>query len=578
MRHIRHHMFCHHVGLNGLWDFTPLPGERLSDFRPESSSGPARPMAVPGSWAEQYGDLKNYFGLTRYDRVFRVPHAWREQAVFLRVGAANQSAKVYVNGYCIAEQQFGHLPFEGRCEHAIRWGQDNRITVAVEMPIDPWALPPARLRQGEGRAGFWDSEPAVAYDFFPYGGIHRPVTLYALPRTHIRNVAVATPTDDDHSFRLVATVEVEGDQADVARLVVDGRTAQSPIEVGGQATLTMAFPQARRWCPDDPHLYTGEVQLLRGDSVVDRSPVTFGLRSVRVADGQLLLNGDPIRLRGFGKHEDFPVIGKALCESLIVRDFDLMRWIGANSFRTSHYPYAEETLDLADRLGFLVVGETSLVGLEERFFERPEQLRDACAILRQMIERDANHPSVITWSVANEPNVRSERGAGFFEQLADTARRADPTRPVMYVAHGDTSNNRGMTHFDLIGVNKYFGWYEELGQLEHSAEALSRYLDQMHSACGKPILLAEYGADAVAGLHGFGDELFSEEYQAAIIETQTRVAETKPYVIGTHVWNFADFQTAQSPKRVTMNRKGVFTRDRNPKLAAHTLCRMWSEV
>src|SRR5690606_4465867 len=180
----------------------------------------------------------------------------------------------------------------------------------------------------------------------------------------------------------------------------------------------------------------------------------IGIRTIAVDGDRLLLNGEPIKLVGFGRHEDFPVVGKGLLPALIVKDYALMRWMGANSFRTSHYPYSEQMMDLADRLGFLVIDETPAVGLF--FYEEGLEKRNRLCqqMIREMIARDKNHPSVIMWSVANEPHTsypearqaydrdftvaehpsRPAAVASFKEQI-ELARSLDPTRPITLVTH-----------------------------------------------------------------------------------------------------------------------------------------------
>ncbi len=139
--------------------------------------------------------------------------------------------------------------------------------------------------------------------------------------------------------------------------------------------------------------------------MIDRYTLDIGIRTIEVDGDRLLLNGPPIKLLGFGRHEDFPVVGKGLLPALIVKDYGLMRWIGANSFRTTHYPYSEQMMQLADQLGVLVIDETPAVGL---FFTEPglEQRNELCKqYIRDLIDRDKNHPSVIMWSIANEPHT-----------------------------------------------------------------------------------------------------------------------------------------------------------------------------
>src|SRR5690606_21552764 len=171
-----------------------------------------------------------------------------------------------------------------------------------------------------------------------------------------------------------------------------------------------------------------DVELVQNGSVVDRYSLPIGIRTIAIEGDQLLLNGQPIYLRGFGRHEDFPITGRGLLPAVIVKDYALMKWIGANSFRTTHYPYSEEMMMLADRLGFLVIDETPAVGL----FFAEEGLDRRLALCRQytqeLIARDKNHPSVIMWSLANEPHSRRPAAKPFFRELYDLARELDPTR------------------------------------------------------------------------------------------------------------------------------------------------------
>ena len=194
----------------------------------------------------------------------------------------------------------------------------------------------------------------------------------------------------------------------------------------GHATLELDVPNARLWAPGEPNLYELELELERNGTVVDRVTLSAGLRTVSVDGSHLLVNGRPVYLRGFGRHEDFPVSGRGFLASVVIKDYALMSWTGANSFRTTHYPYSDEMLDLADRLGFLVIAETPAVGL---FFEAAglERRLELCrAFTRELIQRDKNHPSVIAWSVANEPHSRRPEAHAFFANLDRASPRARP--------------------------------------------------------------------------------------------------------------------------------------------------------
>ena len=290
---------------------------------------------------------------------------------------------------------------------------------------------------------------------------------------------------------------------------------------------------------------------------------------------RLLLNGQPVYLKGFGRHEDFPVVGRGYLPALIVKDYALMDWLGANSFRTSHYPYSEQMLDLADRLGFLVIDETPAVGL----YFREDGLEKRSALcqqfVREMVARDKNHPSVMMWSLANEPHSTPPHARPFFEGLYRETKALDPTRPVTLVSFLG-AGEQAFEFCDVVCLNRYLGWYSQGGNLDEGLELLSAELDALHEKFRKPVLLAEFGADAIPGQHAQPPEMFSEEYQAELVVRYIELLHQKPYVVGEHIWNLCDFKTSQGITRVgALNHKGVFTRDRRPKLAAHRIRTLW---
>lgn len=190
--------------------------------------------------------------------------------------------------------------------------------------------------------------------------------------------------------------------------------------------------------------------------------------------------------------------------------------------------------------------------------------------------RDKNHPSVIMWSIANEPHSTKPEAKEFFRQLYEHTRKLDPSRLVTLVSMLGLKEE-ALTYVDVICLNRYYGWYTEPGQLDRASHKLSRELDTLYETYKKPILLSEFGAGAIAGVHAHPAELFSEEYQAELIQRYCQVIESKSYMAGEHIWCFADFKTAQAPHRVILNRKGVFTKTREPKLAAHLLRKIWIE-
>jgi beta-glucuronidase len=278
----------------------------------------------------------------------------------------------------------------------------------------------------------------------------------------------------------------------------------------------------------------------------------------------------------------------------MVHDFALMRWLGANSFRTSHYPYADEMLEYADRHGIVVTSETAAVGLNAQlggvlggvsFATFSDETINAATqdvhrqAIRELIARDKNHPSVVIWSIANEPESWTPESRAYFEPLVAEARGLDPTRPVAFANFMAATPDRDVISdlFDVLMLNRYQGWYAQTGDLAAAERDLEEELRAWVEKYDKPIIFTEYGADAVAGLHDTTPGPWTEEYQAEVLAMFHRVFDRFDAVVGEQVWHFAEFATAPGIMRVDGNKKGVFTRERRPKSAAHLLRSRWQQ-
>ena len=585
------------LDLNGFWTFLPDPADAG-----ESGGWFAKPfpddamvIAVPGAWNEQLAErgLKNYIGAGWYETRFVAPRFDRAtHRLLLRVGAADHRAMVWLNGTLCGTHEGGYLPFELDLTDVL--GQDgvsNRLVIRVDsrltmetLPqgIDPDAMP--YNGPGYDRRHLF---PPTRFDFFPYGGLTRPVQLLVVRATRVESIAVRSSLDG----RVQIQVRITGRPAGGTVEVLDGNgtCVQEPMElafVNGGASCAASVPDPRLWSPSTPHLYTAVVRLrdVSGNEV-DRYDEPFGIREIAVRGGTLLLNGEPLYLAGFGKHEDYPVVGRGQFRPAYVRDFELMRWVGANSFRTSHYPYDEEILRLADRLGFMVIDEAAAVSLvfaSDSFGDLQPLLQNHLRTLTELIERDRNHPCVIAWSPMNEPNLwsepcyQNEASRRYFRALYDHVRTLDPTRPTIAISMAVFSvNDVALEACDMIGINRYYGWYTKPAELEEARAMLEAEMDALYARYGRPIVITECGVDAVEGYHATVGQMFTEEYQIEFIRTYASVADAKPYCAGFHVWNFADFLTPQHHRRVVLNKKGVFTRERNPKSAAFYLREHW---
>ena len=570
--------------LNGVWDF-----KLLDEGQCPAVDGPiqdAIPMAVPSAYNDLYEGraFKEHVGDMVYQRSFSVSAPMLEKRLVLRFSSATHQATVYLNGKLLGKHKGGFLPFEFEIGQQARCGE-NLLTVIVNNIVDYSTLPCGRLvtENYPGLAPMVRNYPN--FDYFNYTGIMRPVKLYTTPRNYIRDITVVGHMDGSFSYKV--DVQGEGEVA-VEMLDPDKKCVFKAQGTSGEGKIE----NVRLWAPEHPALYDLVVRLVSGDEQ-DSYTEPFGFRDISIQNCRLCLNGKPVYLKGFGKHEDSYVNGRGFNEALNVKDVGLLKWIGANSFRTSHYPYSEEMMRLCDREGIMVIDEVPAVGLHTAFtatgmlggepngtwrtLQTAQHHRD---VINDLIARDKNHPCVVMWSVANEPASEEEGAREYFEPLTVLAREQDPQhRPVTIVTYEGSSPEKCKVAelCDVLVINRYRGWYDTEGNLPGAAAKLKDEFERFHARCPeKPIMLGEYGADTIAGMHDATPTLFSEEYQVAYLEAYSEVFDSLPYITGEHVWNFADFATAENIRRVQGNKKGIFTRDRRPKMAAHYLKNRWT--
>jgi beta-glucuronidase len=196
--------------------------------------------------------------------------------------------------------------------------------------------------------------------------------------------------------------------------------------------------------------------------------------------------------------------------------------------------------------------------------------------IEELVARDKNHPCVVVWSIANEPDSIQPEARGYFEPLVAETRRLDPTRPVGFANFMLATPDRDVVSdlFDVLLLNRYYGWYAQTGDLATAEQVLEAELREW-ARRAKPIVMTEYGADTQPGLHSLTSDPWSEEFQTDLLAMYHRVFDRIEAVAGEQIWHFADFATRSGIARVDGNKKGVFTRDRRPKAAAHALRRRW---
>jgi beta-glucuronidase len=535
-----------------------------------------RPIAVPASWNDQFEEGRDHLGPAWYRISFDRPPGFEGQTAWLRFGSVNYIADAWLNGQHLGRHEGGHLPFEFDISAHLQ-SEGNLLVVRVDGRLAPDRVPPGNIPTDPLDTFPNQNFPNTSFDFFPFCGIHRPVYLYSTPNDAIKDIKVIPSIDDTTGILSVEAAFRSGDGLK-ARFTITGHGANESIAADihqKTASAELRIPDAHLWAPGSPHLYDLTVDLLKDEAVCDRYTLPVGIRTIEVRGDAILINGQPLKLTGFGRHEDFPIVGRGLFPPAIIKDYALMEWVGANSFRTTHYPYSEEMMDLADRLGFLVIDETPAVGLFFQSEGLDRRLELCQQYTRELIERDFNHPSVIMWSLANEPQSRRPAAKDFFRQLYDLAKSLDTTRPVTLVScYG--LQEESFEFLDVVCMNRYYGWYSQPGRMDEGVALLAAEIEALYERFPKPLLLTEFGVDTIPGQHALPSEMFSEEYQCEFLEKYIQTLDRYPFVVGQHVWNLCDFKTAQAVHRMGgMNYKGVFTRDRRPKAAAHLLRRLW---
>ena len=579
--------------LDGIWNFKQ--GEYVPGVDPRLSADDL--MVVPSSFNDVAVESeKRYFiGDNWYERTFAVPSFESDEELVLRFGSVTHQAKVYVNGQLLGEHIGGFTPFEVRIPEELTRKKELLISVCANNILDHTTLPVGNYSEEKLPDGTVKKKVSENFDFFNYAGIQRPVQLLVLPKARIEDIVVTYDVhENDATVRVTVEHTANGGTSKVTLLDENGE-----VVAKGEAGAELEIVNVRRWEVLDAYLYTAKVELFAGEELVDEYEELFGVRTVRVENGQFLVNDKPIYFKGFGKHEDSYVNGRGFNEAVNLMDLNLMKNMGANSYRTAHYPYSEEMMRLSDRMGFLVIDEVPAVGLFSNFtaalsmnsggtkpiktWEFYQTMENHKLALKELVARDKNHACVVLWSVANEPDGAGEGADKYFEPLVKYVKELDPQkRPttVVNIMMATPEQDLISPLIDVLCLNRYYGWYLNHGDIEGARVGLRKELKEWQEKYpDKPIIMTEYGADTLPGYHSNWDVPYTEEYQERFHQMSHEVFDELENFVGEHVWNFADFETnSYALIRIQGNHKGLFTRDRNPKSIVKLFRNRWNAI
>ncbi|ODN06255.1 Beta-glucuronidase [Orchesella cincta] len=595
--------------LDGIWQFLAddagTEGRGFGEkwhLKQLNDVGKVELMPVPSSFNDitQNKAVRDHIGWVWYARTFWMPQRWRseDRRVFIRFGSANYHAVVWVNGQHATNHTGGYLPFVADVTKLLQYGQENYITVALNNTLDHGTVPQGTLQYPSDRSRYPEGFVIQGYnfDYFNFAGIHRPVYLYTTPPSYINDVTIITDFKEasNETLGLVKfTVKYHASafpsSSSLSCLVAVRDDKNKKVGVAQSCSDSIEIHNAKLWWPylsapkgeREAYLYTLEVYLTSGDEKQFEGDVyrlKFGIRTAQVVNDTFLINRKPFYFRGFGRHEDYSLRGRGVDNVMLVKDHNLIMWTGANSYRTSHYPYAEEILDLTDKLGIVIIDESPAIGLTG-FGEA------LCAshiqVMKELVRRDKNRASVVMWSIGNEPKSLEAPATNYFNKVINATRRFDKAgRPITIVVNQGFSNHTA-PDLDVVSINRYFAWYGDTGRSEVIKLQIPTEVKSWYKSYKKPVLISEYGAGSVAGMHQNPSFVWTEDYQTDYLiqhfKAFDELREEVPYFIGEMIWNFADFATPQETFRPWGCMKGIFTRERQPKQAAHVVrLRYWT--
>lgn len=536
---------------SSLWSFHTIQNGK---------AGADIPVMVPSCW-ETYPDTVAYRGQGMYTRTFEA-----EGTIRLEFKGVSHTATIFVDGKQVASHYNAYTPFSvvlkdmKAGEHTLEVLADNSFSEASALHIPN--------------------------DYQSYGGISRGVVLEELEQVYIHWVHVTPVKQNREWFAEIAirleNLEEKPFNGSLELMLDEELLASVPINLGCEALRVMnidklACRQAKEWSPENPQLSYIKVIMKDAegrpvDDLIDR----VGFRQVRVEGKDILLNDKKLFIKGFCRHEDHPQFGCALPLAAMQYDLMVVKDLGANSIRTSHYPNDELFLDLCDEQGILVWEENHARGLSEESMRNSHFEKQCEDCIKEMINAHYNHPSIYIWGILNECASHTEYGKGCYDSQYALIKKIDTSRP--------RSSASCMIKCDIcldlpevVSYNIYPKWYHDTPVKDY-LEDLYQWIQRESDGAGKPFLVTEIGAGAIYGYRTPAHVKWSEEYQQEALQEQIEAVFAQEGCSGLYIWQFCDCRVCNecfSGRPRTMNNKGIVDEYRRPKLAYETVKKLY---
>ncbi|MBS1663720.1 MAG: beta-galactosidase [Bacteroidetes bacterium] len=517
---------------------------------------------LPHTWnsRDAVDDIPGYYrGVGWYRKSLYIDSSAANKAVSLYFDGANQVAELYVNDKLVGIHKGGYTRFSFDISKYIKPGALNLVVVKVDNSHNV-------------------SIPPLTADFTFFGGIYRHVYLVVKEKSALSLRDFAS----DGVYVRTRSVSAEKAVIEVETLVDGaGKVVQSIITPDGKEISfqgrEMTIGKPLLWSPDTPRLYTLKTVVMEAGKVVDQQLNVFGLRWFRFdAATGFFLNGRPIKLMGANRHQTYLDKGNALPDEIHVEDIRLLKEMGGNLLRISHYPQDPLILEMCDKLGIIASVEVPIVN---EISETDEFQQNSLQMATEMVKQNFNHPSVVIWAYMNEvmlkppfasDSVRHQRYCKEVNRQAVAIeallRRLDPGRYTMIPFHGALKRyeETGLVRVPMIvGWNLYQGWYGG------TFSEFDRFVADFHTKYPTmPVIITEYGADVDERLHSLSPERFdfTEEYGDLYHEHYLKAILAAPYIAGGAIWNLNDFYSESRGDAVPhVNTKGITTLDRGLK-------------